>query len=147
MSARITLLVVLLVAGFAAAADASPACPSAADLDFLASIAAPGAEPAIGTPAPQSTVCNASSDCGDGNTVYCSGQSTCQVTAAGVKCDGNEVKCPNYCEISIYCECCNGPYITYCFSRTGGCAYTSGGITCGSGEITCESSCPDCPNW
>ncbi|HEX6203505.1 MAG TPA: hypothetical protein VF100_10920 [Thermoanaerobaculia bacterium] len=148
MFARATLLAVLLVAAVAVAADAAPACRSADDLDFLASLAEPDAGvPAIGTPAPQSTVCNASSNCGDGNTVTCQGNWTCQVTGPGVKCDGNEVRCPNYCQIGMGCQCCDGFHSVFCTSRTGGCAYTSGGITCGSGEITCEESCPDCPDW
>lgn len=148
MSARATLLAVLLVAGSAVAVDAAPACRSAADLDFLAFIATPDAGvPAIGTPAPQPTACTISSTCGDGNTAYCSGNWSCEITQAGVSCDGNEVRCPNYCEIAMSCQCCDGALIVMCVSRSGGCEHTSGGITCGGGEITCDDSCPICPDW
>lgn len=148
MSTRAILLAALLVAGSAVAVDAAPTDRSPADLNFLASIAPPGAGvPSIGTPTPQPTTCTISSGCGDGNTAACSGNFSCEITQAGVKCDGNEVQCPNYCEVAMSCQCCDGALIVSCVSRIAPCEHTSGGISCGGSEITCEDACPICPDW
>lgn len=148
MRATASLVAVLLIAGFAASASADPASPTAADLAFLDSLAqSPANLPELGTPEPQWKTCTATTDCGDGNTVSCTGNSICQITQAGVKCDGNEVQCPNFCTISIGCQCCSGWYTTFCWSRSGNCQYTSNGIACNGYEVTCEQTCPLCPEW
>ncbi|HEV8578403.1 MAG TPA: hypothetical protein VGX68_04915 [Thermoanaerobaculia bacterium] len=145
---RTTILIAASLLLVCAAGWAEPPSPSPADRAFLQALANPQeALPGVGTPAPQFKTCSASTDCGDGNTAACTGNSICQVTIAGVKCDGVETKCPNYCSIGMSCQCCNGPYTMFCFSRQGNCQYTSGGISCNGSEITCENSCPDCPNW
>jgi hypothetical protein len=149
MRAMALLVAVLLVAGLAAPVAAGPATPSPADLAFVRSLADPQAVPLpeVGTPTPQRKSCSASTDCGDGNTASCAGNSTCQVTTAGVKCDGNEVQCPNFCSIGMSCQCCSGFYSGACFSRQGNCQYTSAGISCNGNEWTCATMCPDCPNY
>jgi hypothetical protein len=86
--------------------------------------------------------CSASADCGDGNTVACTGSGVCEETLAGVKCDGNEVRCPNYCSIGMPCYCCDGPRTTYCHSRRGDCQFIPGGIACDGEAYECD--CPDC---
>jgi hypothetical protein len=144
------LLVALLpVVAFAAPMSVEAATPSPADVAFARSLADPQAIPLpeVGTPDKQLKSCSISSDCGDGNTVSCTGNWSCQVTTAGVKCDNNEVQCPNFCSIGMSCQCCSGYYSGACFSRTGPCQYTSGGISCGGNEWTCEMFCPFCPEW
>lgn len=138
---------VLLIAGLAATAAADPGSPVPSSAAFLKSLANPQKElpPEVGTPAPQWKSCSVSNDCGDGNIAACTGNSTCQTTIAGVKCDGTEVRCPNYCAIGMNCDCCNGPYFTSCWSLRGDCHYVDDGIACNGNTITCAQSCPLCP--
>lgn len=148
MRAKASIFAVLLITGFAVSAAADPSSPSPADLAFLETLGSSPAElPDVGTPAPQWKTCTASTDCGDGNTASCTGNWSCQVTTAGVKCDNNEVQCPNFCAISMGCQCCSGWYTTTCFSRRGDCQYTNDGIACNGHELTCASTCPLCPEW
>lgn len=149
MRARILIAAVLLAA-LAPGANASSASQS--DLAFLQTLSAPPMEqpelpPAIGIPEPQMRACSVNQDCQDGTSVSCVGNSSCQTTIAGVKCDGTETRCPNYCSIAMGCQCCNGPYTTVCWSRKGDCQYTGNGIACNGHEITCDTSCPFCPEW
>lgn len=149
MPARVSIVMVLLIAGFAATATAEPAPPSAADLAFLDSLANfDGTVPDVGTPAPKAMgPCNVTNDCGSDPPVSCNGNNTCQTTFAGVKCDGVETRCPNFCTIGQTCQCCNGPYNSFCWSKDGDCQYTAGGISCNGHEFTCETGCPLCPDW
>lgn len=158
-------LSVLVVAGFGLAAAAAPArsfcsAPADSDADFVAALAREAAGlpepvvvprepglPALGTPEAQQLTCQASNDCGDGNVAYCTGNSICQVTVAGVKCDGTEVRCPNYCTLSTHCDCCNGPYTMFCWSKSGDCQWTSEGPACNGHVMNCEVGCPLCPDW
>jgi hypothetical protein len=139
----------LLTAGFAATAAADPGSPSPSNAAFLKSLAGPqeGLPPEVGTPAPQWKSCSVSNDCGDGNTAACTGTSGCTTTIAGVQCDGTEVRCPHYCAISMNCDCCNGPYVTSCWSLRGDCQYVTDGIACNGNTITCAQSCPLCPGY
>lgn len=146
MRARILTVTALLLVALAGPALADAGAPGPADLAFLQSLAEDGAPaPAIGTPAPKSLDCTATVDCGDGNTVTCTGQSICQVTNPGVKCDGVETRCPNYCTIGMTCQCCDGTRVQTCFSRSGDCQHTSGGIACNGIQRRCL--CPFCPQW
>jgi hypothetical protein len=148
MRATTLIVAALLIAGLAATASADPASPSPTDAAFLKSLASPQSPPPeVGTPAPQWKTCSASVDCGDGNTAACTGNSSCQVTIAGVKCDGTETRCPNFCSIAESCDCCSGPYTSVCWSRKGDCQYTSGGIACNGNTFSCASACPLCPEW
>lgn len=145
----------LVLAGFTfgAAADPAPpatsvaAPPHAADLSFLATLADAPSLPDLGVPAPLSLTCNVSNDCGDGNIAYCEGNSSCQTTISGVKCDGNAVDCPNFCSIALQCDCCNGTQTGVCWSKKGNCHYTSEGAVCGDHTMTCDTVCPFCPEW
>lgn len=152
MRATILLAAVLLLAGLAPAwADVSPS-PNPSDLAFLQSLADPVADPqelppAVGTPEPQLKACSVTQDCDGQGSVACTGNSSCQTTIAGVKCDGVETKCPNYCSIVMTCQCCNGPNHFVCWSRRGDCQYTSNGISCNGIEFTCATTCPFCQEW
>lgn len=160
MRATILIAAVVLLAGLAPAWAETSSSPSPADLAFFKSLAGPQAlppdtpdtqeqelPPTVGTPGPQLKACTVTQDCQDGTSVMCNGNSTCQTTIAGVKCDGTETRCPNYCSIAMSCQCCNGPYTSFCWSRRGDCQYTSNGISCNGNEFTCEMGCPLCPEW
>ncbi len=130
-----------------AVGGSSPASPPSVAA-FLASLAigagqpgAPTERPAIGTPAPSPRTCSISRDCGDGNTVYCTGTSSCVESQRGVTCDNNpEVACPNYCAIAESCADCNR-YVT-CWSLAGNCQQTDDGISCDGGTPR-HCTCPD----
>lgn len=145
MRATILTAVALLLLPLAGHATAAPG-PSPADLAFLQSLAEPEAPaapaPEIGTPAPTPRTCTATVDCGDGNTVSCTGNSICQVTSPGVKCDGVETRCPNYCTIGMSCECCTGTRTASCFSRKGDCQRVDNVIYCDGVPHPCI--CPFC---
>jgi hypothetical protein len=147
---RLVALIVLslaLLAPFAAGAD-----PVAEEL-FLQSLSrgaqAPAQEPSlqdpvpgINGPAPQQRSCSISRDCGDGNTVACTGTYSCAYSTKGVKCDGAEVACPNFCSIGWTCSQCPS-YVSYCYSTSGDCGVTNEG--CNGGTKDC--ACPDIPPW
>jgi hypothetical protein len=148
MRPTISIAAVLLLAVLAVPAVAAPSSPSPADLAFLESLA--GSQPLppeLGVPQPVMKACNVSVECGDGNVAACTGNANCQTTIAGVKCDGVEHQCPNFCTIGQSCQCCSGWYNGFCWSRSGDCEYTDNGIACNGHEITCEQSCPLCPEW
>jgi hypothetical protein len=163
MRSKAVLAALLLTVGCAAAALAGSLSPSPSDQVFVRSLAAPqqAASPAgpqqadpqgvalpdVGVPDPQWKTCTASVDCGDGNSVNCTGNANCHTTIAGVMCDSTEVRCPNFCQISQSCDCCNGPYVGTCWSRRGDCQYTEDGIECNGHNFTCEQMCPLCPEW
>lgn len=157
MRIKVLATALLLLTGFAAgaAADPAPLCgpagvaSSATEAGFLASLAE--APPAL-TEAGDGVVwtangCTAENNCGDGNTVSCEGVSICQVTHYGVRCDSNEVYCPNFCSISQHCDCCDGPRTGTCFSKKGDCQETAEGIACDGRTFTCRLTCPFCQQW
>jgi len=84
--------------------------------------------------------CTASHICGDGNTASCTGFSSCNVTAAGVSCDGVETRCPNYCTVGESCTDCNR--FAFCFSTAGICSVTDDGFSC-NGNAPRHCHCPD----
>jgi hypothetical protein len=86
-----------------------------------------------------SNSCQISRDCGDGNTVQCSGNASCSVSQKGVTCDGQEVACPNFCQISLNCTECRR--ISTCWSTAGDCMFTTFGISCRGIERTCDMVC------
>jgi hypothetical protein len=154
MRPTLNLVAVVMIAGLAAAATADPVSPRAADLAFLDSIAEPAASrlgevtlPEDGKLDLQSSTCEITSDCGDGNSVSCTGTAICKTTIAGVSCNGTEVQCPNFCQIGQSCDCCNGPYTGFCWSRRGDCQYTNEGIMCDGRTFTCARMCPRCQEW
>ena len=155
MRATILIAAVLLLAGLPVSAADAPSSPNPSDLAFLQSLAEPQPlppdsqelPPAVGMPEPQLRACSVTQDCDGQGSVTCTGNSTCQTTFAGVKCDGTETQCPNYCSIAMSCQCCNGTYHSVCWSRRGDCQYTSNGIACNGNEFTCATTCPLCPEW
>lgn len=131
--ALVILLTLLAVtAGAASAIDRSPevaenpepgeAPPKTLNLPDLANVAAAGGS------------CTAELDCGDGNVVSCEGSNTCRTTIAGVECDGEEVRCPNFCSVGVQCEC----GLQICWSTSGDC--TQFPPSCDGFELKCR--CP-----
>ena len=115
-----------------------PAAPvlSAADQEFIATLAAPAPEPMAKRPAIQGkSLCYAQASCGDGTYVSCYGYNSttsCSASdrncAAGiqgnVKCDGVKTKCPTPCP---------GPD---CDALSNQCAATCG--SCPIASFTCN---------
>ncbi len=135
--ALVATAVLLIAAGWSGAA-ADPG----ADAAFLDSLAQPPPEtlPGVGTPEPTLKSCSVSRDCGDGNTVACTGEYSCAYTYRGVRCDGgSEIRCPNFCEITV--QCCGGGMT--CSSLSGDCHYEGSGISC-NGHV---SYCDPPPPW
>lgn len=82
--------------------------------------------------------CSASFNCGDGNTVSCTGTKTCSVTGAGVKCDGVSTNCPNRC--TVYEQCyCGG--VLQCSSNVGACSQGDDTVTCDGKTLVCPNFC------
>lgn len=118
-------------------------------LRSLAQSAEPTVEPAVeeplagvGIPEPALKACNVSRPCGDGNTAACSGISSCVYSQKGVKCDGVEHACPNYCSMGWTCAECPG-YVHFCWSLSGDCGVTNDG--CNGQPQRCL--CPEQPQW
>jgi len=115
---------------------------SAPDTAFLRSLARPAApllDPLAGpgTPAPSPRTCSVSRDCGDGNTVACTGNSLCAYSQKGVTCDnGPEVACPHYCSMAWTCEDCPN-YVFFCASLSGDCGVTADGCNGASQRCIC----------
>jgi hypothetical protein len=150
MRTTTSILAALLIAGFAATATANPPSPNPPDRAFLKSLAKPQVSlPEVGTPGPQWKTCTASLDCGDGNTVACTGDASCHTTFSGVECNGVQHQCPNYCSVGMTCQCCNGSYFLSCGSLRGDCgsSYGGPGIQCDGQSFTCSDSCPFCPDY
>jgi hypothetical protein len=142
------LIAAVLLAALAATPESYASSPSQSDLAFLETLSAPQElPPAVGMPEPQLRSCSVSNDCQDSTSVSCVGNSSCQTTIAGVKCDGVETQCPNFCTIGMSCQCCSGSYSGSCWSRRGDCQYTNNGIACNGHEFTCQTTCPLCPEW
>src|SRR4051812_21972774 len=88
------------------AATAAPAL-SAADQEFLASLAAPAPTLAAKRPIGTKSLCTATANCGGGTTVTCSSNASstscsavdrnCPGTRGSVTCDGVKTKCPTPC--------------------------------------------------
>jgi len=127
-----------------ALAAAEAVQPSPADPIFLASLAEP-LEPltGLGTPAPVPMSCSISRACGDGNTVSCTGTTSCQYSIDGVKCNGNNVPCPNACTSGIDCNCNGTPYFGYCISTAGNCQFSP--PACDGQVMDCNFLCPFYP--
>ncbi|MEE8523029.1 MAG: hypothetical protein V3T72_03785 [Thermoanaerobaculia bacterium] len=85
--------------------------------------------------------CSASYDCGDGNTISCTGHNLCRITLVGflhvVECDGNKTFCPNSCTVQEQCYC--GGTLT-CGSDVGDCQQ-------GNDWVKCDGTRFDCPNF
>lgn len=95
--------------------------------------------PSVGIPTPENRACSISRPCGDGNVAACTGSSSCVYSQRGVKCNGVETACPNYCEMGWSCQQCYPPISVFCWSLSGDCGVTNTG--CNGGEQTCP--CPD----
>ena len=78
-----------------------------------------------GAPVPMLKACSISRDCGDGNTVACTGTASCIYTPRGVKCDSRYVDCPHACTMTYWCEC--GNTWKSCSSLYGDCGVTNTG--------------------
>lgn len=118
MPAKASLILILLVVGFAATAAADPASPSVADLVFVESLAGQSrAETGCATPesgkllapwgAKPMSACSATANCLSG-TVSCTGNNSCQAVDQNcssspqqlgyVTCDGVTTRCPLACD-------------------------------------------------
>jgi hypothetical protein len=82
--------------------------------------------------------CSASFNCGDGNTIACTGNSICQVYSlvGSVVCDGHETACPNRCYAYIWCDC----GVIQCYSTYGNCNQETPG--CNGRTLNCNK-CPE----
>ncbi|HYG63525.1 MAG TPA: hypothetical protein VEL74_13165, partial [Thermoanaerobaculia bacterium] len=126
---KLTAALALLMLAGTTAAVASPATDTA----FFQSLAE-GSLPAqqeeplagVGTPEPTFKSCSISRPCGDGNYASCTGNSSCINSQKGVKCDGTEYACPNYCSMSWQCENCP-TYVHICWSLKGDCGVSGAG--------------------
>jgi hypothetical protein len=125
-------LLVLAGAGIAAGDDSSKA-------EFLRSLAQEpqDQDPLAGilTPAPSPKSCSISRPCGYGNTAMCTGSFSCVYSQRGVKCNGVETACPNYCEMGWTCMECNPPMPVFCWSLSGDCGVT--GEACNGDSMSC----------
>jgi hypothetical protein len=143
MHPRLALIIVVclsLIVPAAAAADAD------SDRTFLLSLAQDTSDGSpltgVGTPAPSPRSCTVSRACGDGNTVMCTGNSSCVYSTKGVSCDGVETACPNYCRMTWSCQPeCN--FIHWCHSLKGDCGVTAEG--CDGRPQRCL--CPSTPTY
>jgi hypothetical protein len=141
-TAKLVVVFVLALAG-ATAANATPA----ADAAFL-QLLAQGAQQqpqedslaGLGTPAPTYKSCSISRDCGDGNTVACTGTYSCAYSTKGVTCDSTEYACPNYCTMGWTCpvECPGRSY--WCYSLKGDCGVTAEGCNGHPMRCLCPAS-------
>jgi hypothetical protein len=126
------LLVVLTGEGMAFGDDVSKAA-------FLRSLAQEPHEQDpladILTPSPTPQSCSISRPCGDGNTAACTGSFSCVYSQRGVKCNGVETACPNYCEMGWTCTECVPPMQVFCFSLSGDCGVT--GEACNGDSMSC----------
>lgn len=134
----VTGLVLILAMASVSGAETGP------DAAFLQSLeetvqapASPQGPSHNGAPAPTPKACSISRPCGDGNTAACTGNSSCIYSAKGVKCDGVETACPNYCAMGWWCECGQRT----CSSLRGDCGVTNTG--CDGQEKICL--CPFFP--
>jgi hypothetical protein len=130
LSAALVFVLPLALFAFAAApAAAADANPHAAFLQSLAQTVEEPQEdplPGVGVPDPTPQACTVSRPCGDGNTVSCTGTSSCVYSQKGVKCDGVESACPNFCSMGWTCQDCPA-YTFVCWSLSGDCGVTNSG--------------------
>lgn len=82
--------------------------------------------------------CTANFSCGDGNTVSCTGNTSCSVTGAGVKCDGVYTNCPNRCTAYEPCYCGG---VLQCSSNVGACSHGNDTVTCDGQTLYCPNFC------
>jgi hypothetical protein len=140
-TAKLVVAVILLALACTTTANATPA----ADAAFL-NLLAQGAQQqtqkdslaGLGLPAPTYMSCSISRDCGDGNTVACTGNYSCANSTKGVTCDSTEYACPNYCTMGWTCTDCPD-YFFSCSSLRGDCGVTGEG--CNGAPQRCF--CPD----
>jgi hypothetical protein len=140
MQPKLTPMIVLclsLIVPAAAAADAN------SDAAFLLSLAQDTSRESpltgVGTPAPAPMSCTVSRACGDGNTVTCTGTSSCVYSQKGVSCNGVETPCPNYCTMGWTCQSCPN-YAFWCQSLKGDCGVTGDGCDGRPQRCLCPSS-------
>jgi len=127
-------LAVEVAAGAAAepvAAEPAAAAPLADDDFDLAALFAPEPELMTGCYAEKT-------NCGDGTSVDCNGNTSCSVISSGVICDGNTYHCPNYCHIQEQCYCGG---TLQCSSNVGACSSP------GDDMVTCDGQTYECPNF
>lgn len=129
-NAKLVIAVLLLALAGTIAANATPTT-DAAFLQLLAQGARQqqtqeDSLAGLGTPAPTYKSCSISRDCGDGNTVACTGNYSCANSTKGVKCDSTEYACPNYCIMRWTCQSCPN-YSFWCHSLKGDCGVTAEG--------------------
>jgi hypothetical protein len=119
-----------------APADKAPAVAPATSGDSVAGLD-------DGVPAPEWLTCSAMNDCDGGTPVSCTGTSTCTVNSNGVTCDGNFHSCPDFCSVSLVCNCwCGGTATAACTSNSGDCAaYPNKGVSCDGTVFTCFAAC------
>lgn len=129
-TAKLTVVAVLMLAlAGTTAANATPA----ADVAFLQLLAESSQQQAqedslagVGIPAPTYMSCSISRNCGDGNTVACTGTSYCVYSTKGVTCNSTEYACPHYCTMNWGCPACPS-YPRSCQSLKGDCGVTAEG--------------------
>jgi hypothetical protein len=126
--------------------QALQAVPAAADeTAFIASLQAENETPQEAPETLPDKVflgpCSASVNCGDGNVISCTGNSTCKAYSylGKVTCDGQSTTCPNLCQLFLYCPCGTSS----CHSTSGNCASGPGWISCNGFKVTCNK--PGCP--
>jgi hypothetical protein len=136
------LLAVTLLAAAPVVAD--EAVLPAAELAAPMSVATVGLGDLDLAPAPfTATGCSASFNCGDGNTISCTGTSSCATYAYAVpnhiKCDGQKHYCPNMCYVQTFCPPAIPGNINYiqCASNVGNCSQTSSSVTCDGATFQC----------
>lgn len=89
------------------------------------------------------TGCSAEYDCGDGNTVSCTGNTSCYVGYGSVTCDGNQTFCPNYCTVQTPCWCpCPARPTIQCSHPSGNCSVNPNtSVSCPPISVTCTQAC------
>jgi hypothetical protein len=123
-----TILALVLCFGLPVIASAD-ASSEAAFLQSLAQLPEESLEeplPGVGIPAPAAKSCTISRNCGDGNTVSCTGTYSCVHSQRGVSCNGVETACPAYCSMAWSCQACPS-YTFFCSSLRGDCGVTNAG--------------------
>jgi hypothetical protein len=108
------ILVLMVSPVLAAGAPQAARMLSAADLEFLAALAAPAPTLAAQRPIVGKALCTATANCGTGGTISCSSNvsaTSCSATdqncavhqRGSVTCNGSTTQCPNACPCSLDC--------------------------------------------
>ena len=112
---------------------------SAQSTEPAASSAAAPLPAILSTPEPSfMSGCSASLTCGDGNTVSCTGTTSCSSLPNAAKCDGVNYRCPNYCIVYEQCYCGG---TLQCQSNVGSCSHGDDTVTCNGNTINCPNFC------